>query len=158
MATNCHTCPRAGGRGPLFSGSWPRAAWHGRSDPARRARGITPGTSLAIAPGADACALVGAAVTCHGALRALARGTQETRVVGCWKCWCLFCTSNCRNADSSRIGPPPSLRLGPPWPLSLPNSRMSASECSERCTPASPAAVGAKEQRRRHDSEADEDG
>ena len=56
------------------------------------------------------------------------------------------------------LPPPPSLRLGPPWPLSLPNSRMSASECSERCTPASPAAVGAKEQRRRHDSEADEDG
>ena len=91
-------------RGPLFSGVRPRAAWHGRSDPARRARGITPGTSHAIAPGDDACALVGADVTC--ALRALARGTQETRVVGCWKCWCLFCTSNCRNADSSRIAPP----------------------------------------------------
>jgi hypothetical protein len=59
-------------RGPLFSGVRPRAAWHGRSDPARRARGITPGTSHAIAPGDDACALVGADVTC--ALRALARG------------------------------------------------------------------------------------
>ena len=109
-------------RGPLFSGVRPRAAWHGRSDPARRARGITPGTSLAIAPGADACALVGAAVTCHGALRALARGTQETRVVGCWKivwkCWCLFCTSNCRNADSSRIAPP--LPQGGPTLAALP--------------------------------------
>ena len=81
-------------------------------------------------------------------------------MVGCWKCWCLFFAQVTAEMLMQARLPPPSLRLGPPWPCSLPNTSMSAStgECSERCTPASPAAVGAMEQRRRHHDEAHEDG
>jgi len=79
-------------------------------------------------------------------------------VVGCWTCWCIFFAQVTAEMLIRARLPPPLPQVGPPGPFSQPNTSMSAStgECSERCTPASPAAFGAMEQRRHH--EADNDG